>query len=405
MKKLLAILLALTLALTLVPTLAYADDEDSENTQNETIYGPCSSCNRQRTQKIIGYTADAGFGTSDTVHFIIVKCLTCGKENTFRDGNPKYMYHTGGTEMPTCTTGKTCEKCGAEYGKLGHDWGAWQSNDDNKTHTRTCKREGCNTVDTAGCGGDDTATCVTLGTCADCGQQYYSGHTFPSGFKWASDTAIGRDAEKHWVRCLNCEEGKAHEGAHYFVQGNVYLKSAATCISNPVCYTNCAICDYKGTDTYVYQWGQPDPDNHDGGTEVKNAKAATCTEKGYTGDTYCKGCGVKLSDGTDIPSAGHNLKHVDAKRATTRAEGNIEYWYCDGCGKYFKDEAATKEITQADTVIAKKRRTNSDSTDSTGSTADKTVKSSQTGDPGVMLYVGLAAMSLTGGAWLRRKKH
>ena len=37
--------------------------------------------------------------------------------------------------------------------------------------------------------------------------------------------------------------------------------------------------------------------------------------------------------------------------------------------------------------------------------ADKKVKSSNTGDPGVMLYVGLAAMSLTGGAWLRRKKH
>lgn len=70
-------------------------------------------------------------------------------------------------------------------------------------------------------------------------------------------------------------------------------------------YTNCTICYYKGTDTYVYQWGQLDPKNHDGGTEVKNAKAATCTEKGYTGDTYCKDCDALLSSGTVIPAAGH----------------------------------------------------------------------------------------------------
>lgn len=85
----------------------------------------------------------------------------------------------------------------------------------------------------------------------------------------------------------------------------MHLKSAATCISNAVYYTNCTICYYKGTDTYVYQWGQLDPNNHDGGTEVKNAKAATCTEKGYTGDTYCKDCNALLSSGTVIPAAGH----------------------------------------------------------------------------------------------------
>ena len=34
-------------------------------------------------------------------------------------------------------------------------------------------------------------------------------------------------------------------------------------------------------------------------------------------------------------------------------EGNIEYWYCDGCEKYFSDEAGTKEIALADTVIPK----------------------------------------------------
>jgi len=86
----------------------------------------------------------------------------------------------------------------------------------------------------------------------------------------------------------------------------MHLKSEATCISPPEYYTNCGTCYYKGTDTYVYEWGNTNPNNHDGGTEVKNTKAATCTEKGYTGDTYCKGCGVKLSDGTEIPALDHD---------------------------------------------------------------------------------------------------
>lgn len=43
-----------------------------------------------------------------------------------------------------------------------------------------------------------------------------------------------------------------------------------------------------------------DVTNHVGGTEVRGYVAATDTTPGYTGDTYCKGCGVKLADGTTI---------------------------------------------------------------------------------------------------------
>lgn len=50
--------------------------------------------------------------------------------------------------------------------------------------------------------------------------------------------------------------------------------------------------------------------------------------------------------------------------------------------------------------MIRKRRPSGDST----TTDDKTVKSVKTGDAGIALYVGMAALSLTGGAWLRRKK-
>ncbi|MCD7728427.1 MAG: leucine-rich repeat domain-containing protein [Clostridia bacterium] len=47
----------------------------------------------------------------------------------------------------------------------------------------------------------------------------------------------------------------------------------------------------------------------------------------------------------------HTLTHKDAVAATCTTDGNIEYWYCSDCGKYFSDEAATKEITLAETVV------------------------------------------------------
>ena len=79
--------------------------------------------------------------------------------------------------------------------------------------------------------------------------------------------------------------------------------------------------------------------SHSGGT-------ATCTAQ-----AVCDVCGKPYGD---LNPAKHTaLQHVAAKAATTEAEGNIEYWYCEGCSKYYSDAAATKEITQAQTVTAK----------------------------------------------------
>ena len=86
------------------------------------------------------------------------------------------------------------------------------------------------------------------------------------------------------------------------------------------------------------------------GSETKDCSGgtATCTEK-----AKCSACGAEYGD---LNPAHHaNLVNVPAKAATTSAEGNIEYWHCGGCGKYYKDAAAQDEITQEDTVIAKRR--------------------------------------------------
>lgn len=44
--------------------------------------------------------------------------------------------------------------------------------------------------------------------------------------------------------------------------------------------------------------------------ELVNAKAATCTEKGYTGDKVCKKCGKTITIGSEIKAKGHRYPEI-----------------------------------------------------------------------------------------------
>ncbi len=52
-------------------------------------------------------------------------------------------------------------------------------------------------------------------------------------------------------------------------------------------------------------------------TEVRNAKSATCTATGYTGDTYCKTCGTKTKTGSSIAATGHTWTAATCTAAKT----------------------------------------------------------------------------------------
>ena len=79
-----------------------------------------------------------------------------------------------------------------------------------------------------------------------------------------------------------------------------------------------------------------DANNHDGDTEVRNAKPATCKVPGYTGDTYCLGCGEKIATGTKIDALGHSYTREVVSDATLRTPADYTqaatYWYtCERC--------------------------------------------------------------------------
>ena len=246
------------------------------------------------------------------------RCYDEFTENHWSIDTPQYK--------ATCTKVAVCTSCLMSYGEYGpHDWGAWQSRGNNSEHIRHCQRDGCDAVDTASCSGDSSATCITLGTCSTCGGQYYSAHAFPAGQNWHSDD------KNHWLSCTVCHEAKTKMGAHWFVQGavSVCLKSAATCVSPAVYYTNCDYCYHKGTDTYVDPYNGPDPNNHD--LVHHDAKAPTCTEIGWNEYDACQREGCTYTTKVELPALKHNLVHHDAKAPTCTEIGWEAYDTCSRC--------------------------------------------------------------------------
>ncbi len=60
-----------------------------------------------------------------------------------------------------------------------------------------------------------------------------------------------------------------------------------------------AVCDVCGQ-----EYGELSPENHAGGTELRNAADATCGADGYSGDTWCLGCESLIEEGSVIYATG-----------------------------------------------------------------------------------------------------
>ena len=70
-------------------------------------------------------------------------------------------------------------------------------------------------------------------------------------------------------------------------------------------------------------------------TEIRNQREATCKEKGYTGDTYCKDCGEKLATGTATVKKAHTV----GTPATCVSKA-----VCSVCSETFGEVDATNHV-------------------------------------------------------------
>ncbi|MBR4910343.1 MAG: hypothetical protein IKZ47_03350 [Clostridia bacterium] len=263
----------------------------------------------------VGYTGD-------------IFCAGCGGYIS-RGEETSPTGHTGGTA--TCHTLATCTVCGKQYGDFNYN------NHDGGTELRYAYPAGCTTPGYTGdtfCLGCNTI--IQTGTFTE-----PTGHTLG---EWL------RDESEHWRNCSGCAvqfDRAAHTfvdeitppncqqygytthtctvcGYFYidsFVQSSDHVGGVATCHSKPIC----SVCGAE--------YGDYDPDNHDGGVNVYLAYPATCDEPGNTGYTYCRGCGALLQGGEQIPATGHNFGAVTYPVTCTEV-GYTEYT-CLTCGKSY----------------------------------------------------------------------
>ena len=317
----------------------------------DSIYTYCFVCMQQRNYEILEYIK-----FDSTKHRIHIKCSVCGRENSIIYGN--LSDHTGGTETPTCTTGKTCEKCGAEYGILGHKWKTpANASLGNGTHRIICVRCGLN--GTASCTGG-TATCTTKAVCEACGGKYgkrnLNNHALvhydaqaPTCTKpgWdAFDTcprcyyttfraipALKHDLEHHEAKAPTCTEKgwNAYETC-YRCDYNTYQElpalkhdlrqrviTAPTCTGEGWAHVACYRCDYFTSLVLPAL-------NHD--LEQHAAKAPTCTEKGWNAYETCSRCDYTTY--VELP-AQHDLVHHEAKAPTCTDPGWNAFDTCKNC--------------------------------------------------------------------------
>ena len=178
--------------------------------------------------------------------------------------------HHGGTA--TCKAKATCTVCGHEYGELGaHDFTAEKAEEKYLKSAATCTEQAAYYKSCAICGLSSKGT--------DGEATFASGNVLGHDWgKWQSDG--------NGTHTRICSRDPSH-------------KETEDCSGGTANCHEKAICEVCGQ-----AYGAFDPSNHDGGTELKNKKDPTCTKKGYTGDTYCKGCGEKLYGGKEIPATG-----------------------------------------------------------------------------------------------------
>ena len=239
----------------------------------------CIQCKTDKTCDILGYVWQSN--ADPIYHKIRIRCRTCRTENEII--YKPFSHHTGGTETPTCTTGKICLLCWSEYGILGHDWGAWTSAG-NGTHTRSCTRSICREFERANCTGG-TATCSAKAVCEVCGGKY----------------------------------GERNPNNHDLVHHN---EQAPTCTGiGWNAFDTCSRCDY----TTTYQ--ELPALNHD--LKQYAAKAPTCTEKGWDAYETCSRCDYTTY--AELSALNHDFVHHEAKAPTCTEKGWDAYETCSRC--------------------------------------------------------------------------
>lgn len=260
--------------------------------------------------------------TCTTDGYVLSVCKACGdeKQEVLPATGHQHTEIRNKKEATCKAEGYTgdmyCKDCGEKLsdGKTiakttKHTWDAGKV-----TKAATCTEKGVKTYTCTVCGATKTEEIAATGhqhtevrnkVEATCTKEGYSGDVYCTdcGTKLSSGTEIARKAHEY-------EERERNE---------------ANCKRNGYILFVCKVCGDEKREVL------PKTDHQH--TEIRNKVEATCTDEGYTGDTYCTDCGEKLSDGKKIPATGHiHIGYLGKKEATCENDGYTGDAYCKDCG-------------------------------------------------------------------------
>ena len=263
----------------------------------ETTTVRCKNCESVETREVLGYR----IYDSNSHRVYVAECKNC-----HNDGNVSYLkVHTGGTETPTCTTGKTCEKCGAEYGEKD------PNNHDLVHHDAKAP------------------SCTEIGWDAyeDCSRCNYTTRT--------ELPALNHDLKQHAAKAPTCTEigWDAYEACS---RGDYTTRTELPALNHDLKQhaAKAPTCTEIGWDAYEacsrgdYTTRKELPAlNHD--LKQHAAKAPTCTEKGWSAYETCSRCNHTTY--TELPALNHDLEQHEAKAPTCTEIGWNAYKTCSRC--------------------------------------------------------------------------
>ena len=167
------------------------------------------------------------------------------------------------------------------------------------------------------------------------------------------NNVVGKNDDGTPIYCYesNRMEGTKYDVITYTTQipaahtPTVVVLVEATCQHKGLSVLQCSVCkeylvarENQGVTTYITADQGENPAytvekaKHTAAAELKDAKEATCTEVGYTGDKVCKWCGIVMEKGKEIPMKEHTVVDVAAVEATCTEAGATAGTKCSVCG-------------------------------------------------------------------------
>ena len=262
-------------------------------------------------------------------------CSICGDEKTEKVSATGHQHtEIRNKKEATCKetgySGDTwCKDCGKKIlsGQTiakteNHSWDAGKV-----TTKATCTEEGEKTFTCSICGDEKTEKVSATGHQhteirnkkeATCKEEGYSGDTWckDCGKKILSGQAIAKTEDHSWN------------------QGEITKEP--TCKEEGEKTFTCSICGNTKTEKVSTTDHQH--------MEIRNQKNPTCKEAGYSGDTYCADCGVKIFSGQTIAKTeDHSWNQGEITKEPTCKEEGEKTFTCSICGNTKTEKVSTTD--------------------------------------------------------------